>query len=519
MSPESLGMEGHIDRSKIDTISARLGTRTYKLATGVRLVQRVPHSFLLRNYPLKALRLGAGLTEIFRHLEDLGPRSAENLVKLTPSLAETSLDHLLYRFEKMGFLESYGATVHEPLATVSVVIPVRNRAAEIKLCLESLLEVAYPKEKLQIVVVDDASEDETVDVVSRFPVRVERMTKRQGASACRNRGARQADGETLLFVDSDCVVDSMWLLEITSVFEDPQVGAAGGLVDSYDDTEPLDRYEKVKSPLQVEIRCNDSTLKSKFFYLPSCNFAVRRELFLKVGGFNEALEVGEDVDLCWRIMDSNRSIEFRPSARVLHRHRNRLRAFCMRRFEYGTSEPLLQALHPARRKTFALLPAAVCFWLLLITALFAEPVAAAFAAVTALGDAVMRRRSVRDMGIPVPLMQVLVAVFRSYFSFMYQICSFVSRYYLIIATLLAPAFPVAAAAIWLAHLGVGTIEFSSRKPHINILYFLGIFSLEQLSYQSGVWFGCFREKFFSPVFPGLSVKRKHQRSLAADSPR
>ena len=251
-------------------------------------MQRQPHCFLLRNYPLKAVRLGAGLTPVFRHLEDLGSRSAENLVKLTPSLDETSLDHLLYRFEKMGFLESNGATVHEPLATVSVVIPVRNRAAEIKLCLESLLEVEYPKEKLQIVVVDDASEDETIDVVSGFPVTVERMSERQGASACRNRGARQANGEILLFVDSDCVVDSRWLLEITSVFEDPQVGAAGGLVDSFDDAEPLDRYEKVKSSLQVEIRCNDSTLRSKFFYIPSCNFAVRRDLFSQSGGIQRS---------------------------------------------------------------------------------------------------------------------------------------------------------------------------------------------------------------------------------------
>ncbi|MGB6066422.1 MAG: mycofactocin biosynthesis glycosyltransferase MftF [Desulfomonilaceae bacterium] len=510
-------MEGYIDRPKIGTTSVRSGTRTYKLTTSVRLVQRQPHCFLLRNYPLKAVRLGAGLAPVFRQLEESGSQSAENLVKLTPSLDETSLDHLLYRFEKMGFLESNGAEVHEPLATVSVVIPVRNRAAEIKLCLESLLKVEYPKEKLQIVVVDDASEDETIDVVNGFPVTVERMSERQGASACRNRGARQANGEILLFVDSDCVVDPRWLLEITSVFGDPQVGAAGGLVDSFDDAEPLDRYEKVKSSLQVEIRCNDSTLGSKFFYIPSCNFAVRRDLFSKVGGFNEALEVGEDVDLCWRIIDTNSSIEFRPSARVLHRHRNRLKAFCVRRFEYGTSEPLLQALHPERRKTFALMPAAVCFWFLLSASLFAEPVVIIAAAMTAVVDAVTRRRRAGDLGIPIPLIQVLVVVFRSYLSFMYQVCSFVSRYYLIVAALLAPAFPVAAAAICLAHVGVGTVEFSSRKPRINILYFWGIFSLEQLSYQSGVWFGCFREKSFSPVFPGLSVKGKYQKTFSPNS--
>ena len=519
MFPQTLDIEGCTERPKKEYIQSRLQGRTYRLASGVRLVEGEQHCFLLRTYPLKAARLAESFASILRRLENEGPQSPESLVALLPSVDETSLDHFLYRLEKMGFLESSGLALHQPLPTVSVVIPVRNRPADIKRCLESLLKVEYPTEKLEIVVVDDASEDETADVVTHFPVILERMSERQGASACRNRGERHAKGLILLFLDSDCVVDSKWLLEIVSVFGDPQVGAAGGLVDSYDDNGPLNRYEKVKSPLHVEIRCTDSSLRSRFFYVPSCNFAVRRDLFLKLGGFNEDLDVGEDVDFCWRIMDSNRSIEFRPSARVLHRHRNQLVPFCLRRFEYGTSEPLLQALHPERRKTFALMPAAVCFWLLLSVAFLAAPMASILAAGMVLGDTLTRRRSARDLGIRISVTLTLLAVFRSYLSFVYRVCSFISRYYLIVATFLAPAFPVAAAAIWLAHVGVGVVEFSLRKPQINLLYFLGLFSLEQISYQSGVWCGCFKQKFFLPVFPRLSVYGSRRKVPAPGSPK
>jgi hypothetical protein len=59
---------------------------------------------------------------------------------------------------------------------------------------------------------------------------------------------------------------------------------------------------------------------------------------------------------------------------------------------------------------------------------------------------------------------------------------------------------------WFLHLGVGIVEFRIRKPRLNVLAFLALFSIEQLSYQAGVWFGCFKTRFFLPVFPRFSIK-------------
>ena len=70
-----------------------------------------------------------------------------------------------------------------------------------------------------------------------------------------------------------------------------------------------------------------------------CNLLVRKEVFMKLGGFQEDLHVGEDVDLCWRMQDSGYDLEYGPIGKIYHRHRNTVQAFCRRRFDYGTSEP------------------------------------------------------------------------------------------------------------------------------------------------------------------------------------
>ena len=130
------------------------------------------------------------------------------------------------------------------------------------------------------------------------------------ASYCRNHAARQARGDLLAFIDSDCLAESAWLRELVPAFKDKSLGALGGIVDSYFNAKGLDRYEKAKSSLSVGTWFRRSQKNDPFFYLPSCNLVVRRRLFLDIGGFKEELVVGEDVDLCWRIRKSGYQIEY-----------------------------------------------------------------------------------------------------------------------------------------------------------------------------------------------------------------
>lgn len=487
--------------------TSSLGEAIYKLTTRVSVAEHERHVVLLMSYPLKALRISKQWAPLFRRLNAHTGRSLDDLCELGSGLDKQTVENFLDRLEKSGWVAKCGLTPQASPPDVTVIIPVRNRPEEIRSCLTSLGNIDYPNEKLQIIVVDDASDDDTAQAVENFPVTLHRMMERRGASACRNWGVNHARGEIVCFLDSDCAADSDWLHQLLPVFRNPRVGGAGGLVDSHDDTTALDRYEKVKSALNMGTHTTDSSMGNSFFYMPSCNLALRKEAFTAVGGFDEKLEVGEDVDLCWRMIDSGWILEYRPSARILHKHRNRILPFCRRRFEYGTSEPILQALHLNRIKTFVLWPKALGFWMILSAVFFTQNWAFGLAALLwILTDALLRRKRITRMGVSLNPLLALEAVIRCNLSFLYHCGSFLSRYYLMGATLILPVIPQVGIVIWCLHLMVGAVEFIVRKPKLNLTVFLGLFSLEQLSYQAGVWWGCFRSGTFLPVFPRISMK-------------
>ncbi len=492
---------------------------SYRLRRGVELVEEGDHCFLVSSLPLRAVSLARCWGSLFRALVDWGPLTAHDLWHRSPMVSPEELDRWLYGLVKRGFLEEAGDPLPAGRPTVSVIIPVRNRPRDLAACLSSLEQASYPASLMDIIVVDDASSDETPTVARRFDIVLLVNPRRRGASNCRNRAARRAKGEILCFLDSDCVVEADWLEELVRVFEDPAVAACGGLVDSTETGRPLDRYEQVKSSLRMGAYARDSRRGGDFFYLPSCNLAVRRELFIRVDGFKEELEVGEDVDLCWRIVDAGGIIEYRPSARVFHRHRNRLGSFCRRRFDYGTSEPQLQAAHRRRRKVFPLWPAALVFWALTAgggCALKAGAVVFGGAAMAAAlswwaGDAYRRRMKAARAGLDLDFSWTVAATGRAYLGFVHHLCAFWSRYYLLPASLLAPLWPVVGLFAWGAHLAVGLTEYQTKKPKLNGPAFLVFFTLEQLSYQAGVWWACIKSFYFAPVFPKLSLPASVQK--------
>ncbi|MFH1480894.1 MAG: mycofactocin biosynthesis glycosyltransferase MftF, partial [Pseudomonadota bacterium] len=420
-----------------------------------------------------------------------------------PAKTEIFLNGLV----RKGFLEQEGFPVLPDYPCVSIIIPVRNRAEAITACLQSLKRLDYPGEKLEVIVVDDASDDHTPEVVSTFPVQLISLKEHRQASFCRNLGARRARGEILAFLDSDCTADPSWLKELIPAFTDPSNGAAGGLVDSYFSEKGLDRYEKVKSSLNLGSWPKSSREDKRFFYLPSCNLLVRRSLFQKLGGFNEAMVVGEDVDFCWRLQDQGHHVEYRPVGRVYHQHRNKVRDFCLRRFDYGTSEPLLQQSHGKRRKQFVISPLAFIFWGVVFLS-----IASGWIPLLGLGggivlvDSLMKFMRIRRNHVPIHFPRLLLSTFRGYFVFCYHVCTFVSRYYLFWAFLIFMLSPLMSAILLCMHLLTGAGEYLIRKPRLNFPLFLFYFTLDQLSYQLGVWWGCLRRFFFRPVNPQIVSK-------------
>jgi glycosyltransferase involved in cell wall biosynthesis len=176
---------------------------------------------------------------------------------------------------------------------VSVIVPARNEEPHLPALLESLARVEYPRERMEVIVVDHQSTDETSRIARKWGATV---ISHQGGTiaSVRNRGARAAKGDVLAFLDADCTVDALWLSTAVRHFVDPRVGAVG----SYHAV-PLDPPTWVRTILQKQIEArlplSDAT------WLPSGNMFVRRDVFDSCGGFDESLATCEDVDLSYRI--------------------------------------------------------------------------------------------------------------------------------------------------------------------------------------------------------------------------
>jgi mycofactocin system glycosyltransferase len=481
-----------------------LSNLAYRLRKNVSIPETDGNVQLVLSYPLKSVRIHPYWRNLFKHLSNQEFSSFESIRSITVRRNPEEVEFFLNDLVRKGFLERRGVSALSDDWFVSVIIPVRNRHDDIDACLQSLTELDYPDDKLEIIVVDDASTDQTPDVVSHHPVRLICLNQHKQASYCRNLAAQNARGDLLAFIDSDCRAGSAWLRELVPAFKDPQLGALGGVVDSYFDENGLDRYEKVKSSLNVSTWFKRSQKNDPFFYLPACNLLVRRHLFLELGGFKEELVVGEDVDLCWRIRKNGYQIEYRPEGRVYHKHRNQVFSFCRRRFDYGTSEPLLNKLHPEKIKKLCFPPLISLFWSSLLLSLapgFHPLVVVSAGAVVA--DTIQKRFKIKRRKIPVKVSSLLSSVLRSYLAFLHHIASFVSRYYLFPSLIILPIAPPVFTAIVMLHLLAGSVDYVIKRPQLNLISFLYYFSLEQLAYQWGVWWGCFKHICFRPIVPKI----------------
>jgi mycofactocin system glycosyltransferase len=320
---------------------------------------------------------------------------------------------------------------------------------------------------------------------------------RRGPAAARNVGAKVATGEILAFIDSDCTASSGWLSELIPHFREQKTAAIGGMVEGMCSASAVDRYEAVMSSLSLGSRERFGNSGDDTFYLPSCNLLVRRQAFLSVGGFEESMHVGEDVDLTWRLRDGGWTIAYLPAGNIRHEHRSSLRSFMSRRFDYGTSEGMLQKLHPRRRKRFVLPPllgavlalallAPLCGWWL---------VPAAFGLLAA--DSACYRVRIARRGVSLGFWELCVGRMRALGGLCYYLSYHLIRYYALVLcaiALLLPAFWSVPVVLLLVAAGV---DCRIKKPQLSFLRFAGIYTLEQVAYGAGVFWGCLRGRGFA----------------------
>ena len=194
----------------------------YDLADGPRdLNNLAPYSHVLvlfrwRGKPLGRVRIGVENGGLSQHTlwwtasTNFGYAALPNIMEEIVSDDDNRIDEI------------------SKLPTCSVVISTHNRVDDLQRCLDSIF--AFTASDIEIIVVDNApSDDSTARLSANYPVRYI-IERRKGASWARTRGAKEASGEVVVYVDDDVVVDNNWVDNLLQPFVRPEVAAVTSLV-------------------------------------------------------------------------------------------------------------------------------------------------------------------------------------------------------------------------------------------------------------------------------------------------
>ena len=218
----------------------------------------------------------------------------------------------------------------------SIVIPTYNRPERLAACLQSLCELAYARDRFEVVIVDDGSPTPMEGVVRPFQSTLDITFLRQknaGPAAARNAGAQAAKGEFLAFTDDDCMPSADWLSGFAAeLSKAPNAMVGGRSLNAL----PNNLYSTASQALIDYLYTYYSDPRKEMFFA-SNNIAMSRENYLKVGGFDTSfpLAAAEDRELCDRWHQNGLPMRYAPSVTIRHAHHLSLPSFWRQHFGYG----------------------------------------------------------------------------------------------------------------------------------------------------------------------------------------
>lgn len=372
-------------------------------------------------------------------------------------------------------------------ADVTVVVPVRDRSAELAGCLDALGR-EHP-----VMVVDDGSLDPAAVAAVARSHGAELVSRpvNEGPAAARNAGLARVSSEHVAFLDSDCLPPAGWIEALARHLADPLVAAvAPRIVPAAPPSTVASRYSTAHGALDLGPDEGLVAPLTKVAYVPTAALVVRCSALRAIAGegraFDESLRVGEDVDLVWRLHRAGWRVRYDPSVTVRHREPATWRGVLARRFRYGTSAGPLARRHPDSMPPLVLHPWPAVAALGLATRRPAVAVAGCAAGVVA-ARRTLRRSSIPTRGTASAIARGCLQTYLGAGRYLTQFAAPV-----LAATLVAPgrkhrwARRTSVAALLLA---APLAEWAAVRPSLDpVRYSLGRIA-DDVAYGAGVWRG------------------------------
>jgi mycofactocin system glycosyltransferase len=446
--------------------------------------RRLDDRTLLGGWPARAMRLSSPGAEALAEIEKAPLQSARSR-RLARRLTDTGLAHPR---PPVGML-----------ASVTVVIPVRDRREALDRCL-SAVGTRHP-----VVVVDDGSRDRrsVAGIVAAHGAQLLRRQTAGGPAAARNTALAAIDSEVVAFVDSDCAPPPSWLERLAGHLADPLVAAvAPRIVPAAVDTS-AQRYAASCGCLDLGRREARVVPLGPVAYLPTAALVVRRSALLDIADgpavFDESMRYGEDVDLIWRLHAAGWRVRYDPSVEVAHAEPATWRGLVSRRFQYGTSAGPLAVRHPAATAPLVVQPAAAAP----VAALIARRPLLALMAFVA-GLAKPRQKDV-DLGLPPSrVVAQLRLTAGSWISISRYLTHFAWPALVAAGVLGGGSRRSRQAAAGAVLLTPGLHAWWTRRPTGNPFALVVGSLADSMAYGAGVWAGCARGRTLAPLRPRLA---------------
>jgi mycofactocin glycosyltransferase len=385
---------------------------------------------------------------------------------------------------------------------VTVVIPVRDNIFGLRRLLSTLRGI-------RVIVVDDGS---VVPVAHselgglHCQLQVLRHPRTKGPAAARNTGLAASTTDFVAFLDSDVVPRRGWLEALLGHFSDPAVALVAPRIVGLSHSHNLvARYEAVHSSLDLGRREAPVVPYGTVSYVPSAAIICRRSALTGVGGFDETLHAGEDVDLCWRFIEAGARLRYEPIAVVAHSHRVKLRDWLARKAFYGKSAAPLSVRHPDKTA-----PLVISGWTLVVWLLLAMGSGIGWLGSMVIAALTARRIAGSLEGVDSQPRDVAAVAARGLGGAALQLASAVCRHYWPVALLAALVSRRCRQIVVIAAVVDGVVDWLSRHSNaeddtnrIGLLPYLALKRLDDIAYGAGMWTGMVHERHLGPLKPQI----------------